>query len=86
MQAEGEAYQGSWGRDAAAQLFLDAGCPDGATDNNSCSALHYAAGAPAVQLNLCCGGHYSSVHLHSFDLNSCAQCSPLTVPLQEVPS
>ncbi len=50
MQAEGEAYQGSWGRDAAAQLFLDAGCPDGATDNNSCSALHYAAGAPSMQL------------------------------------
>ena len=50
MQMEGEAYQGSWGRDAAAQQFLDAGCPDGALDNNSCSALHYAAGEPALAL------------------------------------
>ena len=48
MQLEGEAYQGSWGRDGAAQLFLDAGCSDSALDNNSCSALHYAAGAPAL--------------------------------------
>ena len=45
LQLDSVVYQGGWGRDAAAALLLDAGCPADALDNNGCSALHYAAGA-----------------------------------------